>query len=604
MSVIEKFKQILIDKYNLKKRFLDQIFKEFSYISNSPTDLKTATKLIVESGLLTEEQVTKALAELDGVEYFDYFANAEIIDKKLIDRFPSETKQIIKREGFIPLFLDENNKEIVIGFKNARSQRAYNYALETINLAGLKDYRIKKVLVSLSAIEDYIFYNLKRIEASEIEKKASAIKVNIETTDEDSDTAFEDRTGVRDFLTAVIAKCVFDKVSDIHFEPKDMTGRIKIRKNGVLENLVTLDIGRYSVLAKYIENISTGIDPTKRGVAQDGRIENENFFKALKNEYGITEVDFRVSTIPNLTANESIAEYSTDSIVIRLLSRRGGIPSLDRLGFNVFVRKSVETISSKATGIFLITGPTGSGKTTTLYSILSRINAVERNIITVEDPVEYKNPMWKQTQVNKNYSFHDALVHMLRHDPDVILLGEIRDGQTAEQAFRAANTGHLVLSTLHTNDSATAILRLLDLGVDKFLVANTILAISAQRLVRQVCPFCSVEREITDEDQDFIRDNLSLLIPEEDIDRYMIKGKIRYRGDGCPKCDYKGYTKRTVISELLQFTASVRKRISEGHYNYMQDLMIKQYENNLLWLDGLDKVKQGVTTIEELRRIL
>ena len=613
---IEEFVNILVQEpFNLDRDIAVQILKELRYVSptHSDNDLATAGKLIVESGLLSEEGVTEALAKMDNVEYYDYFANADLVDRDLVKRFPPESYNFMRMYGFFPIETDDTIKEVKVGFKNASSIIAYNAARESLDLAGFEGFKIRKVLISNSALEDYIFYNLKKIEIKQIRDAIN--QINIEETNTNEGEAEEERNSIRNAFAMIIAKCIFDKVSDIHFEPKDLIGRIKVRKNGVLENFLTLDIKKYSILAKYLMNITVGVDSTARGKAQDGRIEDARFFNHLSTAYNINDVDFRVSILPNLTMNENNAEFSTESIVVRILSRRGGIPSLEKLGFNVFVKKTVKSIANKATGIFLITGPTGSGKTTTLYSILSRVNAIERNVITVEDPVEYRNPMWKQTQVRTHlgkgsegeniYDFNSALVHILRHDPDVILLGEIRDRETAEQAFKAANTGHLVLTTLHTNDAPTAVLRLLDLGVDRFLLANTILAISAQRLIREVCSHCSVERNVTEEDNAFIEDQLRLKFKDKaKIERYKLSGTIKNRGEGCNRCGYRGYTKRTVISELVQFTTEVKERIIDGDYNSLYDIMIDQYPNNSLFLDGLDKVRHKMTTVEELKRVL
>ncbi len=615
---IKKFRDILTKQYSLNSEIVSQLFKELQYVSptKSPNDLATASKLIIETGLLSEERVTEALAQLDGVEYYDYFANVELMDKDLIKHFPVESYNYMRMHGFMLIEVKEDIKEFIVGFKNANSLTAYNAVRETLDIGGFREYSIRKVLVSSSALEDYIFYNLKKIEINQIQEKVN--QINIEQGEQKKDDEVEsEKDSIRSTLTMIIAKCIFDKVSDIHFEPKDIIGRIKVRKHGVLENFLTMDIKKYSILVKYLMNITVGVDSTARGVAQDGRIEDKKFFEQLQTGYNINDVDFRVSILPNLTMNENNAEYSTDSIVIRILSRRGGVPSLDKLGFNIYVKTSVKSIANKSFGIFLITGPTGSGKTTTLYSVLSKINAIERNIITVEDPVEYRNPMWKQTQVRmhnagsengkRDYTFNSALVHILRHDPDVILLGEIRDSETANQAFRAANTGHLVLTTLHTNDTSTAILRLLDLGVDKFLIANTILAISAQRLIREVCPFCSIERNICEEDNAFIEEQLKMKFTNiKDIDKYKLDKdiKIREKGEGCKRCNYRGYTKRTVVSEILNFTTEVQERIIDNNYNSMNDIMIKQYENNMLFLDGLDVLQKQRTTMNELKRVL
>ncbi len=614
---VERFIKIIIDKYEVSESMLTQILMDLS-IRKEDKNLITVYNTLLEGGMLQEEDLAQALAELDGVQYFDYFARKDEIDTSILDNLSEEDKMPLKEKSFFPVWIDEEKKIITVAFKNANNFIARNAAEEVLDRAGYSstEYSIVPVLVSLSAIEDYMFRYLKKITREDLYRSAMKIKVLDEKTTESGDLLVSD-TSARDFLSMVIARAIYNEISDVHFESKDEIGRIRIRKHGVLSNLISFDIRRFSSVIRYIANITSGVDMTQKNVAQDGRIDGAEFLDYMRRVYNIRDVDYRVSFLPNVTVNMTNPELSSYSVVIRILSRKGGIVRLSNLGFNKQTRKVMDYVSKKATGVFVITGPTGSGKTTTLYSMLSTINGIEKNIITVEDPVEYRNPMWKQTQVNERaedvqgaYTFKTALRHLLRHDPDVVLLGEIRDRETAQEAFRAANTGHLVLTTLHTNDAVTAILRLLDLGVDKFLVVNTVLGVSGQRLVRTLCPFCAIKTAVQDDDINVIKLRMRMFMSKEKVDEVVDKifGDSREiyakNPNGCKKCDYKGYRGRTVISEIIQFDTEVKKMVNENAYDEIVSYMLTKDKRNNMFIDGLYKVKEGVTTIEEILRVL
>ncbi len=614
---VKKFITIVINKYEVSENMLAQILMDLS-IRKEDKNLISVYNALLEGGILQEEDLAQALAELDGVQYFDYFARKDEIDTTILDNLSEEDRMPLKEKGFFPIWIDEEKRIITVAFKNANNLIARNAAEEVLDRAGYSstEYSITPVLVSFSAIEDYMFRYLKKITREDLYDSAMKIKVLDEKATESEKLLISD-TSARDFLSMVIARAIYDEISDIHLESKDEIGRIRIRKHGVLSNLISFDIKRFSAVIRYVANITSGVDMTQKNVAQDGRIDSAEFQDYMKRVYNVRDVDYRVSFVPNVTVNMTNPELSSYSVVIRILSRKGGIVRLSNLGFNKQTRKVMDYISKKATGVFVITGPTGSGKTTTLYSMLSTINGIEKNIITVEDPVEYRNPMWKQTQVNERaedvqgaYTFRTALRHLLRHDPDVILLGEIRDRETAQEAFRAANTGHLVLTTLHTNDAVTAILRLLDLGVDKFLVVNTVLGVSGQRLVRTLCPFCAVKTELKDDDINIIKLRMRMFMSREKADEVIsrIFGNNREiyarNPHGCKKCDYKGYRGRTVISEIIQFDTEVKKMVNEDAYDEIINYMLIKDKRNNMFIDGLYKVKEGVTTIEEVLRVL
>jgi type II secretory ATPase GspE/PulE/Tfp pilus assembly ATPase PilB-like protein len=277
---------------------------------------------------------------------------------------------------------------------------------------------------------------------------------------------------------------------------------------------------------------------------------------------------------------------------MRILAGTGYLLSIDKLGFDSAGTEKVKDLFQKPYGIILIAGPTGSGKTTTLYSALREINLLERNVITVEDPVEYKLSFVKQTQVNEKVGYDFALAgrNFMRQDPDVMLLGEVRDEETAKIAIRASITGHLVLSTLHTNDAVTSIPRLLDLQVDKFLLSTSLLAIIAQRLVRKICRFCKIEYPLND----------------NEISQFKEYGILRdtgFKGKGCPKCNGTGYSGRTLIGEILTIDDEMRELIFSGAA--ITALKKAALKKGMLPLreDGLKKAAEGITSLEEIIRV-
>jgi general secretion pathway protein E len=313
------------------------------------------------------------------------------------------------------------------------------------------------------------------------------------------------------------------------------------------------------------------LDIAEKRLPQDGRI------RLL---IGGQDIDLRVSTIPTVFGERA---------VLRLLHRKQGLIGLSEMGFGEKNRTSLEGLLARTSGIILVTGPTGSGKTTTLYAALNWIYTEEKNIVTIEDPVEYQLKGIGQIHVNPKIglSFASGLRSILRQDPDIIMVGEIRDYETAEIAIQASLTGHLVLSTLHTIDASSAVIRLVDMGVEPFLVASSLSAVLAQRLVRTVCPFCREEYKVTGAEAVYFSAGVSTL----------------YKGIGCQDCRGSGYLGRTGIYELLIVDADIRQMISDRVS--AQDIKNYAVEKGMktLFTDGLDKVIHGVTTLQEVLRV-
>jgi len=374
-------------------------------------------------------------------------------------------------------------------------------------------------------------------------------------------------------VNLLITRAVESRASDIHIEPFEDELKVRYRIDGVLhetesvpKKLQAAIVSRLKIMAK--------LNIAERRLPQDGRI---------RLKVGSIEVDLRVSTIPILHG---------ESLVMRILQKEGIVIDLNKLGFPPQTLKIFDTLIRKPNGIFLVTGPTGSGKTTTLYGALDKINSPDKKIITVEDPIEYQLKGINQIQVKNQIglTFASTLRHIVRQDPDIIMIGEIRDLETAEIAIQSALTGHMVFSTLHTNDAPSSITRLLDMGVENFLLSSTIRGILAQRLVRYICPSCK------EQDQSMAgRDELAKLGFESDIPLYS--------GRGCEQCANTGYYGRAGIFELLTITEEVRKLIlKNSDSNQIRELARANGMRTLLE-DGAEKVKAGLTTLSEVLRV-
>ncbi|MBD3768055.1 MAG: type II secretion system ATPase GspE [Gammaproteobacteria bacterium] len=370
-------------------------------------------------------------------------------------------------------------------------------------------------------------------------------------------------------LNAILAEAIRAHASDVHIEPFENQLRIRFRIDGRLSTVLTPKAAIAAMLVSRIK-VMARLDIAEKRVPQDGRI-------ALR--LGGRAVDLRVSTIPS-----SFGER----VVMRLLDKSAGRLNLSQLGFSDPMLAGIQHLLNKPHGIFLVTGPTGSGKTTTLYAGISRLNDVQRNIMTVEDPVEYYLEGISQTQVNSkaNMTFAKGLRAILRQDPDVVMIGEIRDVETAEIAVQASLTGHLVLSTLHTNTAVGAITRLRDMGVEPFLLASSLIGVLAQRLVRQLCPHCKSAHEAD----------------AAECAALGVKQALIYQPVGCEACQHTGYQGRMGLYELVSIDETVRQLIHDDAAELAIERYVRQNSPSLLQ-SGLEKVLNGETSLEEVLRV-
>ncbi|MGB9618911.1 MAG: GspE/PulE family protein [Armatimonadota bacterium] len=376
-------------------------------------------------------------------------------------------------------------------------------------------------------------------------------------------------------VNAMIARAIAERASDIHIEPEAGRVRVRLRIDGILHEVMTIPKDLQSPVISRIK-VMAGMDVAERRAPQDGRIT----LIARPQEY-----DFRISTYPAIHG---------ENVVIRVLEKSGAQITLDKLGLQPDVAEQFARMVQSPYGMILTCGPTGAGKTTTLYAALNMINSVQRNIITIEDPVEYQLPGVVQANVNRKagLTFATGLRTIVRQDPDVILVGEIRDAETAEIAVEAALTGHLVLSTLHANDSAGAAARLIDMQVEPFLVASSIVGLLSQRLVRTVCTRCATPFVAEDE----LLEQLNLGVTSRDLAGAM-------KGAGCEQCARTGYKGRTGIYELLKMDDDIRAAIIARHSAAAIRQVAISKGMRTLRQDALDKVKAGLTTIEEVLRV-
>lgn len=382
-------------------------------------------------------------------------------------------------------------------------------------------------------------------------------------------------------VSTLLEFAVKSRASDIHIEPQEGKTRVRYRIDGILHEKLALPKGVHDAVISRIKILSD-MKIDERRIPQDGRF---NF------KMGLEEVDLRISTLPTSHG---------EKVVMRLLKKTGGIPELPALGLRGVALKNLETAILRPHGIILVTGPTGSGKTTTLYSVLSRLNTTRVNIVTLEDPVEYQIPGVNQVQVNPvaGLTFATGLRAFLRQDPNIILVGEIRDVETASLAIQAALTGHLVFSTLHTNDSATALPRLLDMEAEPFLVASSLNAVVGQRICRKICQHCKEAYEPLKDVLENIKNTLGKLFPSESG----ASPKL-YKGKGCQDCSGTGYFGRIGIFEVLPVSEKVGRLVLER----ASAAQVAQQAINegmiTMKQDGYLKVLEGATTIEEVLRV-
>jgi len=416
-------------------------------------------------------------------------------------------------------------------------------------------------------------------------RSGSALSEIVDTLVEDGGGGGDDAERLKDmaseapvirFVNQVIGRAVEARASDIHIEPFENKLRVRYRIDGILQEVETPP-GRLTAAIVSRVKIMSKLNIAERRLPQDGRIK-----LAIRGK----EVDFRISTVPTMHG---------ESVVMRILDRGGAVFDFAVLGIDEAVLKPYLEMLERPNGILLVTGPTGSGKTTTLYTSLLRLNTPDRKILTVEDPIEYQLEGVNQVQVKSQIglTFANVLRSLLRQDPDIIMIGEIRDLETAQIAAQAALTGHLVLSTLHTNSAAGSVTRLLDMGLEDYLLASTLNGISAQRLLRTLCPHCCEPNPAIDE-----------IAGQLKLERFADGGPVRlFRPVGCARCNNTGYFGRTGISEMLVMSDEIRKQVLRREDAGAIQRAAVEGGMRTLYEDGMRKVVRGTTSLEEVLRV-
>jgi len=543
-------------------------------IKTSKTNHKRLGQVLLESGLLDEETLTKAIARQFGLKYLSL--DQTTITADVLKLIPEE---LIRRHNVLPLAMNNGRLDLIISDPlDLDAMDAVRFRLNT---------ELDCRLASPSRIRAYIQESFDRrkkdeddklkhsIDATAAELAEASNELQAEALRAQAAGGVDDGPIVR-LVNLIIDSAYYMRASDIHVEPMTDRVRVRYRVDGVCLEKDNIPKNMQAPLTTRLKILS-GMDIAEKRLPQDGRI---------KRMIGGQDIDFRVSALPG---------YHGESIVLRILRPDAVNIGIQSLGFEQDDYERFQRIIKRPNGIFLVTGPTGSGKTTTLYAALQELNKSDKKIITAEDPVEYNFDGMNQVQVKEeiDLTFERILRAMLRQAPNIILIGEIRDGIVADIAVQAALTGHLVFSTLHTNDAASAITRLIDMGVKPFLVASAIQAIMAQRLVRVICDTCKV----IDENPDPYHLRL-LNISPEDIERHPV-----YKGTGCSQCQDTGFKGRIAIFEMVEMNSELRELAFTKAPTTELKKAAKAAGMRTLMEDGKIKIFKGTTTPEEVARI-
>ena len=545
---------LLIQNNHITEEQLQKALKE----QKESNYTKKLGRIFVDQGYISQNDLLKIVAKQLKVEFIDLYGE-NINFNAIAKKYPLK---ILKTAHAIPFKEDED-------FVHFATSDPLNYdALEALE----RVIYLKSIKIYLAPYDDIqvIFHRINILQTTKaIVEEVKKELVTEELKDEGENSA------IMKLILFILNDAINKRASDIHIEPDEIEMIVRSRIDGMLYENFVFDKTLYNALSSRIKLLGN-LDISEKRVPQDGR------FTLLINE---KNYDFRLSTTPTIFG---------ESIVMRILDRDKVLLRLEDLGFEDETLEDFTNLIHSPNGIVLITGPTGSGKTTTLYAALNEIKNITNKVMTAEDPVEYRLPLVQQVQVNEKtgLTFPIAVKSFLRQDPDIILIGEIRDYETLNSASQAALTGHLVFSTLHTNDAPGAIPRMIQMGLKPYLIADAIVGIVGQRLVRKICPYCKHEIYPTK-------------IQLAKISTYLRNKEVKfYAGKGCSKCDFSGYYSRTMVSEILTINAHLAKMISEN----ANKLDISEYaQANKLYrpmiVDGIKKALQGVTSIEEVLRV-
>ena len=523
------------------------------------------SRIITEQEILKVDEMMKALADEMGVEYFDL--SSINIDPSTVVLIPEE---MARRHQVIAI--DKTEEKLTVAMANPLDVFAYDelkirlgFNIETVLSYSEDISRALDVVFGITEEWNQVIDQIESMPNNIVEEevKKSGISAGI----------ISEEAPVIGLVNLILLRAVREKASDVHVEPYSEEGlRVRYRTDGVLRDVMSLPGQLHAAIISRIK-IMSDLDIAERRLPQDGRIQLQ---------VSERKINIRVSIIPAVNG---------ESAVLRILDPANILLDLEELGFTEDIIPKYTSLIKQPNGIILVTGPTGSGKSTTLYTTLNMLNSTKKKIMTIEDPVEYKLKGINQVQAKPKIglTFAVGLRSFLRQDPDIMLVGEIRDKETAEIAVQAALTGHLVLSTLHTNDAPSSVIRLIDIGVEPFLISSSVIGILAQRLVRKICPKCKKEVKPTV--------NILKIFEEYNIKREKVK---LYKGMGCRFCNGTGYKGRLGIFELMKITGTIRNLItSNASLEKIKETALRE-GMHLLKEGGLKKVCQGITTLEEV----
>lgn len=555
----DKLAELLLQQKKISQRDCDRLF-QIQQKSRKPF-----LEILLEEKILDEKSMLHFLSDTFDIPIFRLCSYR--IDPEALKLFPRE--------------MAERFHAIPIARVGSYLTLAASYPLDLIALDDLKEItgcQVKQVLVTPSEIHDAMTTNyagpalLKQF----IKNKDSEEVELIAQKEEALAAEAIDQAPIVRIVNKMVEDAVELRASDIHLEPYQDHFRIRYRIDGTLKETFRHSLDIYSAVIARIKILSN-LDITEKRVPQDGR---------FKIKLGEKEIDFRVSILPTFFGEKG---------VLRLLDKRNVRSGLDDLGFSPNAIKILKEAIKRPYGMVLVTGPTGSGKSTTLYSVLNLLNTPERNLMTIEDPIEYQVEGITQTQVipDIGLTFVSGLRSLLRQSPDVILVGEIRDAETADISVKAALTGHLVLSTLHTNSAAGTVTRLIDMGVEPFLVASSVVVVAAQRLLRRICTHCKEAYEISP-------DVLKRLTNPDSV---AIKGVAAYKGKGCERCNFTGYLGRLSAIEIFPLDSEIREAILVRASSEVVEKLAKKKGMETLFENALNLFRNGKTTLEEVLRV-
>ena len=526
-------------------------------------------EFLLQRNLITEDEQLRFLSYQLGIEYREdlLISSSAILSTNL-------PRPFIKKYNVVILNENETNVEIAVNdpFQFEVIENIKTFIKKNVKLILAKKLDILKLSDALTG-ED----GESADEVIEGLKEDGDIQIIGEVSDTGEDVLdLANEAPIIKLVNLIITEALKERASDIHIEPSEEGVTVRQRVDGILYNVLSPPKRYQQAIISRIK-IMAHMNIAENRLPQDGRINVK---------YGTTDVDIRVSTIPSVVGERA---------VLRLLVKDEKRYNLSKLGMDEELLNDFKDIIKVPHGIVLVSGPTGSGKTTTLYAGIKEINSSEKNIITIEDPVEYRIKGISQIQVNPkiNLTFASGLRSILRQDPEVIMVGEIRDRETAEIATQAAMTGHIVFSTLHTNDAASGVVRLIDMGIEQYLIASTVIGFLSQRLVRVLCQQCKVPQKI---DKEILR--------SEGLDPRQFEGKTIYAPAGCPKCQNTGFFDRMGIFEMIKVDDRVRKMIIEKRdAPFIREKCVASGMKTMLD-DGIEKIIQGITSLDEVFRVI